>query len=248
MDAAQGMTGEVGQNFIEAIPKAVASLRSYSRAADVPSLGPQLMPVLRDMFQMVHAVTGQAAMMRYLPATVLTTALEALLLELFEDVEGLNASALRTVANAAEFLAFLLQHASSIGPESGAPPLVLAVDDEVISLRTLRSALEMARLRAVAVPDPVLALRILEHNSFDMVFMDVEMPGMNGFELCSRLRKMPNHKTTPVVFVTSLSDFDNRARSIVSGGNDLIGKPYLMTELAVKALTYVLKGQIKPPK
>jgi len=67
------------------------------------------------------------------------------------------------------------------------------------------------------------------------------MPGLNGFELCSELRKLPTNKTTPVIFVTSLTKFEIRAQSSLSGGNDLIAKPFLMMELAVKALTYLLK-------
>ena len=52
------------------------------------------------------------------------------------------------------------------------------------------------------------------------------------------------HTHTPVVFVTVLSDFQSRARSVMSGGNDLIAKPFLLIELAVKAMTYVIKGQM----
>jgi DNA-binding response OmpR family regulator len=67
------------------------------------------------------------------------------------------------------------------------------------------------------------------------------MPGLNGFELCAELRKLPTNKSTPVIFVTSLTKFEIRAQSSLSGGNDLIAKPFLMMELAVKALTYLLK-------
>ena len=74
---------------------------------------------------------------------------------------------------------------------------------------------------------------------------DVDMPGMNGYELCTKLRSLPPHKKTPVVFVTSLNDFENRANSTMSGGNDFIGKPFLTIELSVKALTWVVKPRGK---
>ena len=86
-----------------------------------------------------------------------------------------------------------------------------------------------------------MALTILQENSFDLIFLDAEMPGLTGFELCTELRKLPTNKTTPVIFVTSLTKFEVRAQSSLSGGNDLIAKPFLMMELAVKALTYLLK-------
>jgi DNA-binding response OmpR family regulator len=50
-----------------------------------------------------------------------------------------------------------------------------------------------------------------------------------------------------VVFVTGLNDFESRANSTMSGGNDLIAKPFLFMELAVKALVYVLRGRLPAP-
>ena len=79
-------------------------------------------------------------------------------------------------------------------------------------------------------------LGMLGETAYDLVFLDVDMPGMNGFELCTKLRALARNKTTPVVFVTSLTDFESRANSTMSGGNDLIAKPFLFMELAVKAL------------
>ena len=89
--------------------------------------------------------------------------------------------------------------------------------------------------------DSLAALSVLKENTFDLIFLDAEMPGMTGFELCAELRKLPSNKTTPVIFVTSLTKFEVRAQSSLSGGSDLIAKPFLMMELAVKALTYLLK-------
>ncbi len=56
------------------------------------------------------------------------------------------------------------------------------------------------------------------------------------------MRTLPAYKKTPVVFVTSLNNFESRANSTMSGGNDFIAKPFLFIELAVKALVYVLAG------
>ena len=70
------------------------------------------------------------------------------------------------------------------------------------------------------------------------------MPGMNGFDLCKKLRAMPLHAKTPVIFVTALSGFESRAKSSLSGGDDFIGKPFSYIELAVKGLIYVLRGTL----
>ena len=92
--------------------------------------------------------------------------------------------------------------------------------------------------------DPSVALNLLAGSPFDLVVLDVDMPGLSGFDLCTRLRAFPAHAKTPVVFVTGLTDFESRARSTLSGGNDFIAKPFLFMELAVKALTHVLRGQL----
>ena len=70
------------------------------------------------------------------------------------------------------------------------------------------------------------------------------MPNMNGYELCTKLRTLPTYKKTPVIFVTGLTDFESRANSTMSGGNDFIAKPFLFMELAVKALMYVLRSRL----
>ena len=89
---------------------------------------------------------------------------------------------------------------------------------------------------------------MLSERQFDLVFLDVDMPTMNGYELCAKLRAMPQYKKTPVVFVTALSDFDSRTSSMMAGGNDFIAKPFLFIELTVKALIHVLRGKLAPPK
>ena len=122
---------------------------------------------------------------------------------------------------------------------------IMVVDDEAISRRAVIYALEKANLKCVSVEDPKTALTMLAENRFDLIFLDVDMPGMSGFELCAKLRVLPAHARTPVVFVTGLTDFESRARSTLSGGNDLIAKPFLFMELAVKSLTLILKGQLR---
>jgi CheY-like chemotaxis protein len=77
--------------------------------------------------------------------------------------------------------------------------------------------------------------------------MDVDMPGQDGFALCEKIRAHPTNRDTPVVFVTARSDFETRARSTLSGGNDFITKPFLLLELGVKALSRVLNPGVAKP-
>ena len=118
------------------------------------------------------------------------------------------------------------------------------VDDDVISRRAVTFGLEKAGLKAVGTADPHHALEALAKNFYELIFLDVDMPDMDGFELCMRIRHMPDYLQAPVVFITSMTDFQTRAKSITSGGNDFISKPLCFMELAVKALTFVLKGRL----
>jgi PleD family two-component response regulator len=176
----------------------------------------------------------------------MSDALEALLKELHEKSKSLNASTMRTVASAIDFLGILFERGTTVSAKQLVEANVLVVDDEAISRRALTYALEKAKLKPVSVEDPLQAFQLLSQSRFDLIFLDVDMPNMNGFELCSKVRTLPAYKKTPVVFVTSLNDFESRANSTMSGGNDFIAKPFLFIELAVKALVYILRAQLEP--
>ncbi|MDB6039541.1 MAG: Response regulator receiver protein [Verrucomicrobiales bacterium] len=196
---------------------------------------------LFDFYSAVHALTGHAGTAGFTAIANLCAALEALLKELHEKPKKIGPSPLRTIAQAIDLLARLFEREHQPHTEEGLAPLVFVVDDDIIARRTLCSALDKAQLRSISVDDPGLAFKLLEENNCDLIFSDVEMPGMSGFEFCAKVRALPKHKTTPLVFVTSMSDFESRAHSALSGGTDLIAKPFLLVELAVKALTYLLR-------
>jgi PleD family two-component response regulator len=78
-----------------------------------------------------------------------------------------------------------------------------------------------------------------------VIFLDVIMPGMDGFEVCAKIRDLVPNRATPVIFVTSLDDFEASAKVNRNGGNDLMGKPFLTSEIAVKALAFALRGRLQ---
>jgi len=235
---------ELRQTFLQGAPEHIAQLRSQLQGFVKSEGDTARLPRLFALYRKVHSLTSNSAVAGLSGVAKMTSALEALLKELYEKPKNINISTLRTVAQTIDFLAVLLEHSSAPDTENFPPPNILVVDDEAISRRAVIYALEKANLKCVSVEDPKIALNMLSENRFDLIFLDVDMPGMNGFELCAKLRTLPGHAKSPVVFVTGLTDFESRARSTLSGGNDLIAKPFLFMELAVKALTYVLKGQL----
>ena len=233
------LTEAFNASKIELITTLRKHLHGFTKAADDASR----MPHLVDLYRKVHSLTGSAGIAGFAAVSQLTAALEVLLKELYEKPKNINASTMRTVSHSVDFLAELFK-STAPQDEPVVASGVLVVDDEILSRRAVSYALEKASLKAVAVEDPLVALRLATENPYDLIFLDVQMPGMDGFELCSKIRLLPTNKTTPVIFVTSLTDFKSRAKSSLSGGTDLIAKPFMFVELAVKALTHVLRGRV----
>ncbi len=184
-------------------------------------------------------MTGMAG---YRRIAELSSALEALLFELKDQPAQINESCRNTIAATVAFLADCLDRTELLDDQEMAPAMVLVVDDDAVSSRALILALGRANLSAHSVTDPFEALKRLEQTPYDLVFLDIVMPGLDGLALCEKMRGLPLHKRTPVIFLTSLTDFKTRARSILSGGNDLITKPIMPAEICVKAITQLLKA------
>jgi CheY-like chemotaxis protein len=239
---------ELRTAFIETQPAALAALRSGLQNLIKADNEASQLKNIHELYRRTHALAGNAGLAGFIYVSQMSAAVEALLKELHEKPRSINTSTLRTVAAAVDFLGSLFERGKQ--PDNPDPPAVniLVVDDEPISQRAVIYALEKAQLPATSTADPNAALNLLTEKKFDLVFLDVDMPGMTGFELCTKLRAMPQYKKTPVVFVTALSDFDSRTSSMMAGGNDFIAKPFLFIELTVKALIHVLRARLQPAK
>ena len=166
----------------------------------------------------------------------LTSALERLFTALEKDMGAINGSTLKTVSHAIDFLTRAAS-SNSVRDEMARTPIrMLAVDDDPVCLRTLMMlASKNNGVRLVACNGAEPALAQLKTADFDLILSDILMPGMNGFEFVAEVRKLPKHRATPVVFVTGLSDFETRSRSVLSGGCDLIAKPFTPRRSAGKS-------------
>jgi len=174
-------------------------------------------------------------------------ALEALLFELVEKPQMVNPSTTRTVVAAVDYLALLLTDARTVRRDESLTGEVLVVDDDPLANRIALAALGRAKLKARSTENPLTALEWLTQNRFELFLLDIEMPHLNGYELCRKIRCLPGYEKTPVIYITSHGDFESRSRSILAGGNDLIAKPIFPIELAVKAVTHLISGRLAAP-
>ncbi len=236
---------ELRKTFLDSLPQHTAAFRACLQSIIKAEADDKKLSKIFELYRKTHGLMSNAALAGLKEPAKLLAALEALLKELHDKPDHLNNSALRTVAQTVDFFSVLVGFSINKPDLTSAKAKILVVDDEALSRRALAFALEKGGLESISIENPMAALKLLEENTFDLIFLDVDMPEINGFDLCQTIRKLPNQAKTPVVFVTGQSDFESRARSAISGGNDLIGKPFLFMEITVKALTHILKGRMQ---
>ena len=110
---------------------------------------------------------------------------------------------------------------------------VLGVDDDPGALAVLESVADSLGYRFIAADNPIDGLQAVSDYGPDIVLLDVMMPGMNGFEVCRRIKESDETRLIPVVLVTALDSRDARLRGIEAGCDDFVTKP--LDRLEVKA-------------
>ena len=111
---------------------------------------------------------------------------------------------------------------------------ILVVDDVRPNLELMEAVFLKAGLEVHAAADADAALDIYATHQIDIAILDVMMPGINGFELCRRLKNFSEKEYIPVVLVTALSDKKNRIAGLEAGADDFISKPFDTQELITK--------------
>jgi DNA-binding response OmpR family regulator len=234
------------QDFWENLPEVFEDLQRLSQEFLRTEEEIYRILLLSKLHQKVNFLAGASAVKEARAVRRMAAAFKPLLRELEDNPGKINPSTSRTVSQAVDFLGTLIKqayHAPAGDPSTHYE--VLVVDDDPLILQAVSHALEKAGLKCTAVQDPFVAYQTLENHNYDLAIIDVRMPGMDGFDLCQKIRLLPAHKLTPVVFLTRLNDFEHRVRSAKSGGNDFIGKPFIFIELAVKALIHVLRNRLE---
>ncbi len=119
-----------------------------------------------------------------------------------------------------------------------APPgsTVLVVDDDPTLRSIVCTMLYASRIHCVQVESAEDALDWLATNNADMVVLDWGLPGMNGIELCQRLRKDHAHRSLPILFLTGHSSSTDLVEAFEAGADDFVSKPFRAPELRARVL------------
>jgi DNA-binding NtrC family response regulator len=120
-------------------------------------------------------------------------------------------------------------------------PRILCVDDEPLNLDLLEAMLSPRGYDVVSALNGREALEKIKTERIDICLLDVMIPGMDGFEICRRIKSDELHRNIPVVMITSFTDNDNRIRGIEAGAEDFISKPFDSSEVLarIKMLLHV---------
>ncbi|NJL21378.1 MAG: hybrid sensor histidine kinase/response regulator [Leptolyngbyaceae cyanobacterium SM1_3_5] len=129
---------------------------------------------------------------------------------------------------------------------------ILIVDDNPTNLSLLSETLNCAGFRVRVAIDGESAIDLCDRNPPALILLDVQMPGIDGFETCRRLKSNPATRSIPIIFTTALTNTDNKTKGFALGAVDYIPKPFAQEEvlarvqvhLQLKHLTNSLEQQV----
>ncbi len=113
-------------------------------------------------------------------------------------------------------------------------PIILIVDDTTENLRVLSTALIAQSYDVRGVINGDMALRVAQAERPDLILLDIRMPGMDGYEVCRRLKGNPTTQDIPVIFLSALGDSIDKVQAFGVGGVDYITKPFQLDEVLVR--------------
>ena len=112
--------------------------------------------------------------------------------------------------------------------------LVLVVDDQSQNIELLEAQLVPLGYEVVKAANGEEALKMLSDNQIDLILLDVMMPGLDGFEVCRRIRRNDAYRLLPVIMVTAMRATEDRIKGIEAGCDDFVSKPFDKMELMAR--------------
>jgi two-component system alkaline phosphatase synthesis response regulator PhoP len=111
---------------------------------------------------------------------------------------------------------------------------ILIVDDEIDTLLPLKMSLEVEDYLVLGASNGYEALELAKTNIPDLILLDIMMPGMDGYEVCSRLKKDPIMRNIPVIMLTAKDAVREKVKGLDIGADDYVTKPFNLNELKAR--------------
>ncbi|WP_147106917.1 DNA-binding response regulator [Tateyamaria sp. syn59] len=122
--------------------------------------------------------------------------------------------------------------------------IALVVDDTPDTLGMVSAALEDSGITVLVATDGKSAIELTRRVEPDVILMDAVMPGMDGFETCRELKFGSDPVTTPIIFMTGLTEKERLLEGLASGGVDYITKPVVVEELIARLSTHIINSRL----
>jgi CheY-like chemotaxis protein len=116
---------------------------------------------------------------------------------------------------------------------------ILIVDDIPKNIQMAMNILKDEGYRMFYAKSGVMALSLVEEHNFDLILLDIMMPDMNGFDVCTKLKNNNKTKNIPVVFLSGKDSSQDISQAYEYGGIDYVIKPFITIELITKVNSYV---------
>lgn len=121
---------------------------------------------------------------------------------------------------------------------------VLVADDNPVNLQVMKNQLSGNEFRVTAVLNGREALQRMEEHEFDLVLLDIMMPGIDGYEVCRRIRERYSPTELPIILVTAKSEVMDMEEGLKAGANDFLAKPYTQEEFLARVRTHLNLAKI----
>lgn len=123
--------------------------------------------------------------------------------------------------------------------ESAKPGNIVIVDDQPNNLRVLSGILQQAGYKVRPTLDGEVALISIKASPPDLILLDIRMPGMDGYEICRRLKSDATTREIPVIFISALHDVEDKLAAFQAGGVDYVSKPFQLEEVLARVSSHM---------
>ncbi len=130
-------------------------------------------------------------------------------------------------------------------PESQSKGVILIVDDQPVSLRLLLAFMERQGFTVLVAASGEEALAVIGETRPDLILLDVLMPALNGFDICRLLKEQEETADIPVIFVTALTNLEDKVKGFAAGGVDYVTKPFQHQEVLARVVTHLNLARLR---
>lgn len=116
---------------------------------------------------------------------------------------------------------------------------IVIVDDQSNNLRVLSGILQQAGYKVRPALDGEVALKSIKSTPPDLILLDIRMPGMDGYEVCRKLKRDEQTREIPVIFISALQDMEDKLAAFQAGGVDYVSKPFQMEEVLARVQAHL---------